>query len=85
MFDAKPLEPGKPYELEIDMTMTSTRFNVGHAIRLEVTSSSFPRFERTPNGFRDLAAARDTQTSVQTILHDAEHPSRLVLPIVPSP
>lgn len=83
MFEAKPLEPGKPYELEIDMTMTSTRFNAGHSIRLEVTSSSFPRFERTPNGFRDLAAARDTQTSVQTILHDSEHPSRLVLPVVP--
>lgn len=84
MSEPKALEPGFPYELEIDMTMTSNLFAAGHCVRLEVTSSCFPRFDRNPNGFRDVAGAATTEYAVQTVFHDANHPSRLTLPVVPA-
>jgi putative CocE/NonD family hydrolase len=85
MREPRPLTPGEPHCFEIDMTMTSNLFKVGHAIRLEVTSSCFPRFERNPNGFRDLAAATTTEPAIQTVFHDSALPSRLVLPVIPQP
>ena len=82
--DAKPqaLEPGKVYELHIDLWSTSNVFLKGHRIRVEVSSSNFPRFDRNLNTGKNAA---DTQTSVKatnTIYHDAKYPSALILPIV---
>ncbi len=82
-----PVEPGRPTEYRIDLVATSNVFLSGHRIRLAITSSSFPRFDRNPNtghplgidGPDDLRAAR------QTVFHDVARPSRLVLPIVPRP
>jgi putative CocE/NonD family hydrolase len=77
------IEPGRAYEYEIDLWATSNVFKKGHAIRLDVTSSNFPRWDRNPNTGHDFGADAELVVAHQTILHDAEHPSHVVLPIVP--
>ncbi len=81
--EAKPIEPGKVYEYEIDLWSTSNVFLKGHRIRLEVSSSNFPRFDRNLNTGKDAATSTDFVKATNTILHDAEHPSALVLPVIP--
>jgi putative CocE/NonD family hydrolase len=77
------LEPGRPYRFEIDMLMTSNLFRPGHQVRLELTSSSFPRYDRNPNTGEPAAQARTTCPAVQTVFHDSVHPSHLLLPVIP--
>jgi putative CocE/NonD family hydrolase len=77
------IEPGKAYEYDIDLWSTSNLFKKGHRIRLDITSSSFPRWDRNPNTGHDLGADSELAVAQQTILHDAEHPSYITLPIVP--
>ena len=77
------IEPGKAYEYEIDLWATSNLFKAGHAIRLDVTSSNFPRWDRNPNTGHEFGADDELAVAHQTILHDSEHPSYVVLPIVP--
>ena len=77
------LEPGRPYCYSIDLWATSNVFAAGHRIRLEISSSNFPRFDRNGNTGGDLAAETQLQPALQTILHDAAHPSYVTLPIVP--
>jgi uncharacterized protein len=78
------IEPGRAYEYKIDLVATSNVFLPGHRVRLVVTSSSFPRFDRNPNTGNPFAAdrAEDLVTAEQTIFHDAERPSHVVLPVV---
>ncbi len=77
------LIPGEVYELYIDLWVTSNVFLSGHCIRVEVSSSNFPRFDRNLN--TGDAAGSDTAATVarQQVYHDSEHPSHIVLPIVP--
>jgi uncharacterized protein len=77
------IEPGRAYEYEIDLWATSNVFRAGHRIRLDVTSSNFPRWDRNPNTGHDFGADTELAVAHQTILHDREHPSYVVLPIVP--
>jgi len=77
------LEPGKPERFEIDLWVTSNLFKRGHRIRLEVSSSNFPRFDRNPNSGKPFGTDTELLSATQTILHDAEHPSHLVLPVIP--
>ena len=77
------LEPGRPYCYSIDLWATSNVFAAGHRIRLEISSSNFPRFDRNGNTGGDLAAETELRPARQTILHDAAHPSCVTLPIVP--
>lgn len=77
------LIPGKVYPLNIDLWATSNVFRVGHRIRLEVSSSNFPRFDRNLNTGESAATSSKTTTATNTILHDAQHPSALVLSVVP--
>ncbi|MBA3271319.1 MAG: CocE/NonD family hydrolase, partial [Acidobacteria bacterium] len=79
------LTPGEPTEITIDLGATSNLFRAGHRIRLEVSSSNFPRFDRNPNTGGTFGEDRDVIRATQTILHDQSHPSRLVLPVVPRP
>ena len=75
------LTPGDVVELRIRMGPTACRFEPGHRIRLEITSSDFPNHDRNHNtGKNDLA---DTELVVATnaVHHSAAHPSRLVLPV----
>lgn len=77
------LEPGQPAEFVIDLWSTSNLFKAGHAIRVQVTSSNFPRWDRNPNTGHPFGQDAELRTAEQTILHDAEHPSHVVLPLVP--
>ena len=77
------LTPGRPTEITIDLGATSNLFRAGHRIRLEVSSSNFPRFDRNPNTGGAFGEDKDVRQAEQAILHDAAHPSRLILPVVP--
>jgi putative CocE/NonD family hydrolase len=77
------LRPGELVEYTIDLWATSNVFKVGHRIGLEVASSNFPRFDRNLNTGGDFATETEMKPAVQTIHHDAEHPSRLILPVIP--
>jgi len=81
---AKPalLTPGKPEKFEIDLVATSNVFKKGHRIRLEVSSSNFPRFDRNLNTGKGFAS-EDCTTATNTVFHDASHPSYVELDIVP--
>ena len=69
----------------IDLWATSNVFRAGHRIRLQVTSSNFPRWDRNPNTGHALGAdsATDLVVARQTVLHDDDHPSHVLLPMVP--
>jgi uncharacterized protein len=79
---AAPLEPGQPYLFAIDLWATSNVFLAGHRIRLQVTSSCFPRWDRNPNTGHTFGMDAELRTAEQTILHDRDHPSHVVLPLV---
>jgi putative CocE/NonD family hydrolase len=78
------LQPGEPTRLEIELGETAWRFRAGHRLRLAISSSSWPRFERHPNtrGEPSLAAPEDAEPARQAIFHDPERPSQLLLPVV---
>jgi len=78
-----PLVPGKPYLLSIDLWATSNVFRNGHRLRLEVSSSNFPRFDRNLNTGNPAANSATWLQATNTILHDKAHPSALILPMVP--
>jgi uncharacterized protein len=77
------LTPGQAEEMVIDVGATSNVFGVGHRIRLEISSSNFPRFDRNPNTGEPFGESDAMKAAEQRILHDRDHPSRIVLPIVP--
>jgi putative CocE/NonD family hydrolase len=69
---------------EIDLMVTGNVFLAGHRIRVEVSSSNFPRFDRNPNTGRLLReGSSEMRPARQTVLHTAEHPSHVLLPVVP--
>lgn len=78
-------EPDRVHEYRIDLVATSNVFLPGHLIRLDVTSSSFPRFDRNANSGGPVG--EDTEDSLaparQRVFHDASRPSHLILPVVP--
>jgi putative CocE/NonD family hydrolase len=79
-----PIVPGKIYKLTIDMSATSNVFLKGHKIRLEISSSNFPRFDRNLNTGKSAAESADFVKATQIIYHDyPAHPSALILPIMP--
>jgi len=78
------LQPGKPYEFTIEMYPTSLVFQRGHRIRLDVSSSNFPRFDVNPNTGEPMNDNRRWQTAENTIYTDAGHPSDLILPVIPN-
>jgi putative CocE/NonD family hydrolase len=77
------LQPGKPYEFTIEMYPTSLLFQRGHRIRLDISSSNFPRFDVNPNTGEPLNNNRRWQTATNTIYCNAKYPSHIVLPIIP--
>lgn len=81
--EEKLMKPGTPYEFSIRLYPTSNVFKKGHRIRIEVSSSNFPRFDVNPNTGEPLSDHRRTVTAENTILHSKLHPSRVVLPIIP--
>ncbi len=77
------LTPGDPTEITIDLGATSNLFRAGHRIRLEVSSSNFPRFDRNPNTGGAFGEDAELHRADQTVFHDRARPSRLVLPVIP--
>ena len=78
------LNPGQVYKVTVDLWATSNVFLKGHILRLEISSSNFPRFDRNLNTGADQATSSAFVSATNTILHDAEHPSALVLPVMPT-
>jgi hypothetical protein len=77
------LTPGQPTEITVDMGATSNLFKAGHRIRLDVTSSNFPRFDRNPNTGGVFGEDTELRRAEQQVFHGASRPSRLMLPVVP--
>ncbi len=79
----KLLTPDEPTEFRIDLWATSHVFQAGHRIRLEVSSSNFPRFDRNLNTGEDQATGVRHVPATQTVFHDGRYPSHLLLPVIP--
>ena len=77
------IESGKIYEYTIDIWATSNTFLPGHRIRLEVSSSNFPRFDRNLNTGEDPATGTRMTVAKQTVYHSTAYPSHVVLPVIP--
>lgn len=84
--DPTPLVPGEINEFRIELHATSYVFKKGHKIRVDICSSDATNYDINPNAFVDLntATAADYVTAVQTIYHDADHPSVIELPVIPA-
>jgi putative CocE/NonD family hydrolase len=81
---AELAQPGAVYPLTIDAGVTSNVFLAGHSIRIEISSSNFPRFDRNPNTGRPLADETALKQARQTIYHSRLYPSHIVLPVIPA-
>ncbi|QDT56436.1 Cocaine esterase [Caulifigura coniformis] len=77
------MEPGTVYPVTVKLYPTSNVFKKGHRIRVDVSSSNFPRFDVNPNTGEPLAQNRRIETCVNTVYHDAGRPSQIVLPVIP--
>jgi putative CocE/NonD family hydrolase len=82
--EEKLMEPGRVYPLTVKLYPTSNVFKRGHRIRIDLSSSNFPRFDVNPNSGEPLAENWRTLTCVNTVYHDRAHPSHVVLPVVPA-
>ena len=80
---ASLINPGQIYQVTLDLWSTSNVFLRGHMLRLEISSSNFPRFDRNLNTGEEIRFGRRFVSATNTILHDAQHPSALVLPVIP--
>ncbi len=78
------IEPHRIYQYKIDLWHTSQLFFRGHRIGVQIASSAFPKFERNASTAQPIATRTRLESAQQTIYHDADHPSALVLPIVPT-
>jgi hypothetical protein len=75
------MEPGKIHKFEIDLWSTSIIFNKGHRIRVAISSSNFPRFDANPNTGAQSWEEKNSVVAKNTVYHDAEHPSHILLPV----
>jgi putative CocE/NonD family hydrolase len=78
------LRPGQITPFNIVLYPTSNLFGRGHRIRLDISSSNFPRFDINPNTGGELGQDRRVQLAQQAVYHDPEHPTHVVLPIIPT-
>ena len=78
-----PLVPGEIYRYEIDLWATSNVFLEHHQIRVQVSSSNFPQFDRNPNLYGPFAQQPDYIKAEQTIYHNERYPSHIILPVIP--
>ncbi len=77
------ITPEQVYAYDIDLWATSHVFQAGHRMRLEVSSSNFPHFDRTPHTGPEFGVDAEVIAARQTIFHDSRYPSHLVLPVIP--
>jgi putative CocE/NonD family hydrolase len=74
--------PGEVYELSFELYPTANRFPAGHRLRVDISSSNFPRFDVNPNTGGPLGQERLLRVAVNTLYHDRARPSHIVLPVV---
>ena len=79
-----PLVPGEVYELVFQLYPTSNIFKAGHRMRLDVSSSNWPRFDVNPNTGGPLGREHRYEVAHQTVYHSPEHPSHVLLPVQPA-
>ena len=77
------ITPGRVYEYTIDLWATSHVLKAGHRLRVEISSSNFPRFDRNPNTGASLGVDDRLETARQAVHHSAQYPSHIVLPVIP--
>lgn len=80
--DSQLIEPGKIYQVEVALNVTSNYFAAGHKLRVEISSSNFPRWERNLNTGGNNYDETNWKTAQNTIYHSANYPSHLVLPVI---
>ena len=80
--EPSPIEPGEIYTFTIDLWATSYTLPAGHKLRVEISSSNFPRFARNLNNGETFGVSDEIKIAEQTIYHNSKYPSRLVLPIM---
>ncbi len=81
--EAKLLEPGTVYKYTIEVGVTGNVFKKGHRIRVEISSSNFPRFDRNPNTGNEYGLDDELRTAQQTVYHSKAYPSHIVFPVIP--
>ena len=79
------IKPGQTYKYTIQVWPTSNLFKAGHRIRVEISSSNFPMFDRNPNTGHPFGQDSELKIADQTIFHDKDRPSMITLPIVAAP
>ena len=79
----EPLEPGKIEEYDIDCWSTCVVLLQGHRLRLEISSSAFPKFDRNMNTGGPIGKEAEGVVAEQSVYHDEEHPSHVVIPVIP--
>ncbi|MBM3944078.1 MAG: CocE/NonD family hydrolase, partial [SAR202 cluster bacterium] len=79
----KLLKPGQTYEFTIDLWPTSNVFLKGHRIRVDISSSNFPRFDRNPNTGNRFGYDTEMRVANQTVFHESARPSHIILPVIP--
>jgi len=77
------VEPGRVYPYVIDLWSTSHLVKKGHQIRVDISSSNFPRFDRNPNTGATLGVDSKLEKAKQTVYHNSTYPSHMVLPLIP--
>ena len=77
------LTPEEVYRFEVDLWSTAQVFKAGHRLRIHVTSSDFPRYDRNLNTGGPFGTESHSAVAVNTVFHDAGRPSHLSLPILP--
>ena len=80
---AELMKPGQIYKLTIDLSATSNVFLAGHKLRVQITSSDFPRFDRNLNTAADPEIATSSVKATNILFHDRNHPSALIVPVIP--
>ncbi len=82
--EAELMDPGEVYQFAIELYPTSNLFARGHRIRVDISSSNFPRLDVNPNTGEPLGLSRRTEIAENTVQHDRQHPSHILLPVIPS-
>jgi len=82
-YAAKLIKPGKVYQYSIDLGVTSNVFKAGHRIRVQLSSSSFPKWDRNLNTGHPIGQDAEIKAAVQTIYHNKQYPSHILLPVIP--
>ena len=75
--------PGEAQRYEIDLWVTANLFKAGNRIRLEISSSNFPRFDRNPNSGKPFGTDTELRKATQSIYHEKARASHLILPVIP--